>query len=63
MTRADAVKAAAAVLVEADLLSASVPPAEAARRAYTPTGPAMPVLEARIKDRRGSDSPRCRAPV
>lgn len=52
MNRADAINAAAAVLVEADLLSVALPVQEAARRAYTPTGPPMPELAARIGARR-----------
>ena len=51
-TREQAIAAAAAVLMEADQLAVSLPVEEAARRAHTPTGPALPVLEARIRSRR-----------
>jgi len=51
VTRAAAIEAAAAVLVEADRLSVSLPPPEAARRAATPTGPSAPEIEARINAR------------
>lgn len=52
MTRDQAIREAAAVFVEADQLAASMPPAEAARRAFTPTGPPAAELEARIRARR-----------
>lgn len=51
-TRTEAIQAAAAIFVEADLLSLTLPAGEAARRASTPTGPALPDLEARIRIRR-----------
>lgn len=50
--RDKAIAAAAAVLVEADQLAASMPPEQAARRAWTPTGPPVEELEARIRARR-----------
>lgn len=52
VTREQAITAAAAAIVEGRRQRDSLPVAEAARRAFTPTGPALPELEARIAARR-----------
>jgi hypothetical protein len=48
-TRERAVADAAACIAEAELLLHSGTVADAARRAYTPTGPSLPELEAQIR--------------
>ena len=48
-TREAALERAAAVFAEARRVRDSLPVAEAARRAYTPSGPPIAELEARIR--------------
>jgi hypothetical protein len=49
--------AAADCLAEGYRLLDTLPVEEAARRAWTPTGPAIPELEARIRARRAAQTP------
>lgn len=51
-SREDAIRAAGRDLAEAYTLLEELPVEEAARRAFTPTGPPLHVLEARIRARR-----------
>lgn len=51
-TRAEAIAAAGRDLAEAYVLLEELPVEEAARRAFTPTGPSLEVLEQRIRARR-----------
>ena len=51
-TRAEAIAAAGRDLAEAYVLLDELPVEEAARRAFTPTGPSLEVLEQRIRARR-----------
>lgn len=53
-TRAEATAAAGACIAEGLLLRDSLPVEEAARLAYTPTGPSIPELEDRIRAARTS---------
>lgn len=50
MTRAQAIAAAAECIAEAELAIHRGTVEEAARRAYTPTGPSIEVLEQRIRE-------------
>lgn len=52
VTRKEAIHAAAQSLAEAYHLLDTLPVDEAARRAYTPTGPSLENLKARIHARR-----------
>jgi len=54
VTREAAIAAAGRDLAEAYLLLDELPVEEAARRAYTPTGPPLEELEARIRARRAA---------
>lgn len=56
VTRASAIAAAGRDLAEAYHLLDELPVEEAARRAYTPTGPSLEVLEDRIRARRAARS-------
>ncbi|MGC0143185.1 hypothetical protein [Pseudactinotalea sp. Z1732] len=51
-SREQAIKAAGQAFAEAYQLLDELPVEEAARRAYTPTGPPLAELEARIRARR-----------
>lgn len=51
-SRDDAIRAAGRDIAEAYHLLDELPVEEAARRAFTPTGPPLHVLEARIRARR-----------
>jgi hypothetical protein len=51
-TRAEAVKAAGQCFAEGLILRDSLPVEEAARLAYTPTGPSIAELEAKIRAQR-----------
>lgn len=51
-SRGQAIQAAAAAIGQAYALLDELPVAEAARVAYTPTGPPLAELEARIRARR-----------
>lgn len=53
VSRASAIAAAGAALSEARRVRDSLPVEEAARRAYTPTGPSIPELERMIRAQRG----------
>lgn len=55
VTREQAVREAGEVLAEAYRLLVELPVEEAARRAYTPTGPSLAELKARIRARRPGD--------
>lgn len=57
-SRAEAIAAAGRDLAEAYQLLDELPVEEAARRAYTPTGPPLEVLEQRIRVRRAQRAPR-----
>jgi hypothetical protein len=52
-TRAEAIATAAAALAEGRRQRDTLPVPEAARLAYTPTGPSLPELEERIAALRG----------
>jgi hypothetical protein len=52
---AAAIKAAAPILAEAEMALREGTVEEAARRAYTPTGPSIPELERRIREIRARD--------
>lgn len=52
----EAIRAAAQCFAEAYRLLDTLPVEEAARRAWTPTGPSIPELEARIRGRRATQS-------
>lgn len=54
MTRAQAIAAAGRTFAEARRIRDSLPVEEAARRAYTPTGPPIPELERMIRAQRGA---------
>ena len=60
-TRAEAVKAAGQCFAEGLILRDSLPVEEAARRAYTPTGPSIPEIEAKIRAQRGEATNRTTA--
>jgi hypothetical protein len=53
VTRAECIAAAARIYVEGCRVRDSLPVEEAARRAYTPTGPSIPELERMIRAQRG----------
>ena len=53
VTRAEAIAAAARIFVEACRVRDSLPVEEAARQAYTPTGPSIVELERKIRAQRG----------
>lgn len=53
VTRAAAIAAAGAALAEARRVRDSLSVEEAARQAYTPTGPSIPELERMIRAQRG----------
>lgn len=53
VTRGEAISAAARIFVEACRVRDSLPVEEAARQAYTPTGPSIEELEQRIRAQRG----------
>lgn len=56
-TRAECIAAAARIFVEGCRVRDSLPVEEAARRAYTPTGPSIPELERMIRTQRGLPEP------
>lgn len=58
-SREDAIRAAGRDLAEAYQLLEELPVEEAARRAFTPTGPPLHVLEARIRARRARRDVAC----
>lgn len=58
MTRPDPIAAAAESLAEAELGIRRGTVEEAARRAYTPTGPPLEELERRIREVRANDAAR-----
>jgi hypothetical protein len=53
-TRQEAIDTAAVCIAEAYRLLDTLPVEEAAKRAWTPTGPSIPELEALIRARRAS---------
>lgn len=55
--RAECIAAAARIFVEGCRVRDSLPVEEAARRAYTPTGPSIPELERMIRAQRGLAEP------
>lgn len=55
-TRAQCVQAAGLAFAEGRRLRDTLPVVEAARRAYTPTGPTLGELERRIRARRATDA-------
>ncbi|WP_159622709.1 hypothetical protein [Ruania rhizosphaerae] len=55
-TRQEAIRAAGAAIAEAYAQLDELPVEEAARAAYTPTGPPLAELEQRIRARRGLDT-------
>lgn len=53
-TRSEAIAAAGQCIAQAYVLRDTLPPEEAARLAYTPTGPPLAELEARIRAKRAT---------
>jgi hypothetical protein len=53
VTREQAIANAARIFIEACRYADSLPVEEAARQAYTPTGPSIPELERKIRAQRG----------